>query len=80
MSEEERIAGEAYRELRLAKHESYVPVIFDTYLARIARLGLDKDLFLSYLKRLFSILNNSQTPEQTNKNTIAAMALLKGKK
>lgn len=80
MNEEKRLAEEAYRKMKDAIHESYVKVIYDSYIDSIRRKGLDESSFIRYLRNLFSLIGEAQTPEQTNRNTLAAMALLQGGK
>jgi hypothetical protein len=63
-----------------ALHESEIVNIYGEYLTYISNNWLDKNVFVDYLRHLYSLTNESQTPEQTLKNTMAAMALLKGGK
>jgi len=80
MNEEKELAQKAYMEMLNAEDESYVRSIYDSYLNLIRANKLDEQNFIKHLKILFSKTEEAQCSEQTNKNTIAAQALLKRSK
>lgn len=80
MNEEKKLAQKAYMEMLNAMDESYVKSIYASYLNLIRANKLDEQNFIKHLKILFSKTEEAQCPEQTNKNTIAAQALLQRSK
>jgi hypothetical protein len=80
MKNERGLAVEAKKRMDNASHESKVIRIYNEYLNYIRGNLLDEDIFVNHLRHLYSYTCESQTPEQTLKNTMAAMALLKGGK
>jgi hypothetical protein len=77
MKNEKELACKAKERMDNVSHESYVVKIYNAY---IKLYFLDESIFIKYLRHLYSFITESQTPEQTLKNTTAAMALLKGGK
>ena len=80
MKNEKELAVEAKQCMDNARHESDVSLIYKKYINYIQQNFLDVDIFNKHLRYLYSFICESQTPEQTLKNTMAAMALLKGGK
>ena len=78
MVKEKELASKFIQKIETLLNEEDVKTVFIAYLDYIDENGLNKAFFLRCLSDHFACVSESQTPEQTLKNTMAAMALLKG--
>jgi len=80
MNEEKRLANDAAKEIRSTSNEANVSRIINRYLINVRAAGLIENAFINYLSQSLGLIGEAQTPDQTLKNTMAALAILQGGK